>query len=124
MFVFKRSYKQDQFDSMLFQKFLIDLTLLTMATLSSKTVTIVGGGPVGATLADAIEKSGKAAHVLIAARDPEKTKKKLAESDMKHLKVEDAAAAIAAADILILAVTSVNTDEGIQEIAKSLGDDH
>jgi 8-hydroxy-5-deazaflavin:NADPH oxidoreductase len=108
--------------SMLFQKFLIDLLLVTMASLSSKTVAIVGGGSVGSTLANAIDKSGKAGTVVIAARHPEKTKQKLAETNMKHLKVEDAATAIAAADILILAVPSVHTDGGIQEMAKSLGD--
>jgi predicted dinucleotide-binding enzyme len=108
--------------------FIVLLTLLTttysssaLLSLSSKNVVIVGGGSVGSTLAKAIDASGKALTVVIAARDPEKTKAKLAEQNL-DLKVETVASAIASGDILILATPSAYSDDGIQEIAKSLGD--
>lgn len=107
--------------------FIVLLTLLTTTdsscamSLSSKNVVIVGGGSVGSTLAKAIDASGKAQSVVIAARDPEKTKANLAKQSL-DLKVETAASAIALGDILILATPSAYSDEGIQEIAKSLGD--
>lgn len=94
----------------------------TIMSLSSKVVTIVGGGSVGSTLAKAIDASGKAKSVVIAARNPEKTEGKLAEQGMENLKVEPITSAIASSDILILATPSAYSDEAIEALAKSLGD--
>ena len=99
------------------------LTIMS-AFLSSRKVAIVGGGSVGSALANAIVQSktdDKAASAVIAARDVAKTKAALAEKKLEHLIVEEKDEAIANADILILAVPGAHTDEGIHEIAKSLG---
>jgi 8-hydroxy-5-deazaflavin:NADPH oxidoreductase len=102
---------------------LLNFSLITMASsLSTKTIAIVGGGNVGSAIANTLVKSGQVGNVVIAARDPEKTKAKLAEANLADLKVEPVASAIAVAEILILAVPSVHSDEGIEEVAKSLGD--
>lgn len=89
--------------------------------LSTKTIAVVGGGSVGSTLAKALH--GKAKSVVIAARDPERTKGKLADSGLPDtLKIESTATAIASADVLILATPSAHSDEAIQALAASLGD--
>lgn len=94
-----------------------------MTSLSSQTIAVVGGGGnVGSALANALAKSGQVGRVVVAARHPEKTQADLAAKNLSHLTVEPVAAAIAAADILILALPSVQSDEGIREMAKSLGD--
>jgi 8-hydroxy-5-deazaflavin:NADPH oxidoreductase len=90
--------------------------------LSSKVVTVVGGGSVGSALAIALSKSGKAKDVLIGARDPIKTEAKLKEDGKDTLKVEVLATAISMADILILATPSVHDDDGLKALALSLGD--
>jgi predicted dinucleotide-binding enzyme len=90
-----------------------------MSFLSSKTIAVVGGGSVGSTLANALQ--GKAKSVVIAARNPEKTKAQLAEKGL-DLTVESLARAISSADILILATPSVQSDEALQGLAQSLGD--
>ena len=107
---------------MICAKLLLDLLVVSMVSLSSKTVTIVGGGGVGSTLASSIDSSGKAKQVLIAARDPDKTKAALAEKNLSNLKVQSMKDAIEAADILILATPSSHSDEDIQKLAASLGD--
>jgi hypothetical protein len=93
-----------------------------MSALSMKTVAVIGGGGVGSTLAKAIQASGKAQGILIGARDPAKTGEKLSKEGMGDLKVEAVTKAIASSDILILATPSVHNDDGIKELAKSLGD--
>jgi 8-hydroxy-5-deazaflavin:NADPH oxidoreductase len=107
---------------MFLSKLLLDISLIAMTSLSSKTVAIVGGGNVGSALANALAKSGKAGAVVVAARNPEKTKAALAEANLAHLTVEPMSSAIASADILILALPSVHSDEAIEEQAKTLGD--
>lgn len=89
--------------------------------LASKVVAILGGGNVGTTLANAILASGKAKSVIIAARDPVKTQAKLDEQGLS-LKAEIVSSALDAADIIIMATPSIHSDEGIEEMAKSLGD--
>ena len=89
--------------------------------LASKVVAILGGGNVGTTLANAILASGKAKSVIIAARDPAKTQAKLDEEGLS-LKAEIVSSALEAADVIIMATPSVQSDESIQEMAKSLGD--
>jgi 8-hydroxy-5-deazaflavin:NADPH oxidoreductase len=93
-----------------------------MNALLSQTITVIGGGSVGSTLALAILKSGKVGNVLIAARDPAKTKAKLDEEGKSDLEVQDMKAAIGAGDVLILAVPSVHSDEAIKKMVESLGD--
>jgi predicted dinucleotide-binding enzyme len=93
-----------------------------MSALLSQTITVIGGGPVGSTLASAILKSGKVGKVLIATRDPAKTKAKLDEEGKSDLEVLDMKTAIGAGDVLILAVASLYSDEAIKKMAESLGD--
>lgn len=88
-------------------------------SLSSKTIAVIGGGSVGSTLANALQ--GKAKTVVIAARNPEKTKVQLTEKGL-DLPVELVAPAISSADILILATPSVYSDVALQDLAQSLGD--
>jgi 8-hydroxy-5-deazaflavin:NADPH oxidoreductase len=90
--------------------------------LTSKTVAILGGGQVGSTLAKAILDSGKAKMVVIAARDPEKTKTKLLEQGIDSMSVEESSSAIASADVIILATPSLHSDEEILKVAQSMGD--
>jgi 8-hydroxy-5-deazaflavin:NADPH oxidoreductase len=90
--------------------------------LISKNVAVLGGGQVGSTLAKAILESGKAKGVVIAARDPEKTKAKLLEQGIDSLSVELSSSAIASADIIILATPSLHSDEEIADVAMSMGD--
>ena len=104
---------------------LFKVTYIAMSTLSSQKVAVVGGGSVGSALANGLAQSkadNKPASVVIAARNPEKTKAALAEKKLDHLTVKANKEAIAEADILILAVPGAHTDEGIYEMAKSLGD--
>jgi 8-hydroxy-5-deazaflavin:NADPH oxidoreductase len=89
---------------------------------SAQTLTVIGGGKVGATLADSILKSGQVGTVLIAARDVTKTKNKLEEMGKGHLTVQECATAIAAASVLILATTSTRSDDALKELVESLGD--
>eukprot|EP00567_Pseudictyota_dubia_P013277 CAMPEP_0197442490 /NCGR_PEP_ID=MMETSP1175-20131217/8497_1 /TAXON_ID=1003142 /ORGANISM="Triceratium dubium, Strain CCMP147" /LENGTH=222 /DNA_ID=CAMNT_0042972975 /DNA_START=14 /DNA_END=682 /DNA_ORIENTATION=- len=91
-------------------------------SLSSKTIAIVGGGSVGSTLANSIVQSESKANVVVAARDPSKTTAALAEKKLGHLKVEPMAEAIRAADFIILSLPGAHEDEGIEKLAKSLGD--
>jgi predicted dinucleotide-binding enzyme len=105
---------------------LIFTTTTTTMTLSSKTIAVVGGGQVGTTLASVLmQSSEEIGAVVIAARNPDKTKAKLTESpnsNVQDLKVEPLADAVKAADILILATVSAHSDKAIQEVAESLGD--
>jgi predicted dinucleotide-binding enzyme len=94
----------------------------TMSALLSQTITVIGGGSVGSTLASAILQSGKVGKVLIAARDPAKTKAKLDEIGKSNLEVQDMNTAISAGDVLILAVPSAHSDEGLKNIVETLGD--
>lgn len=108
-----------------FPKLLIDgLVLAVSMSLTNKTIAVVGGGSVGSTLADSIIASSQGApnRVVIAARDPSKTKAELAAKQLGNLPVESAQDAIRTADILILAVPGKHTDKGIQKMAHSLGD--
>lgn len=89
-------------------------------SLSSKTIAVVGGGSVGSTLANALQRNAKT--VVIAARNPEKTKMQLAEKGLLDLTVESVSPAISSADIIILATPSVHSDEALQGLAQSLGD--
>jgi 8-hydroxy-5-deazaflavin:NADPH oxidoreductase len=89
-------------------------------------IAIVGGGNVGTTLADSIVNAPPNANhqfdVCIAARDPNKTRTKLIEWEMEHLQVADSmAAAIVAANVIILATSSAHSDEAIAHVAQSLG---
>lgn len=107
----------------LFQILLLRSFIANMVSaFSSQTLTVIGGGQVGATLADGILKSGQFGTVLIAARDVTKTKAKLEEMDKSHLTVQDSATAIAAASVLILATASIHDDNGLKEMVESLGD--
>lgn len=83
-------------------------------------IAVVGGGSVGSTLAKALADSQR--EVVIAARDPAKTKAKLEESNLAELKVEDSVKAIQSSDVIILATPSLAEDKDIQELASSLGD--
>jgi 8-hydroxy-5-deazaflavin:NADPH oxidoreductase len=107
--------------SRLFFLFIMATTTETML-LSTQTITVIGGGPVGSTLATSIAKSGLVGKVLIAARDPVKTKAKLDEIGKSDLEVQDMVTAIAAGDVLILAVASCHTNEAIQAMVETLGD--
>jgi hypothetical protein len=102
--------------------FFLTFLIIPMSALSMKTVAVIGGGGVGSTLAKAIQASGKAQDVLIGARDPLKTGEKLAKEGMKELKVKALTEAIASSDILILATPGAHKDDGIKDLAKSLGD--
>lgn len=105
------------------------LPLLTTLTTNNENnlimtkVAVLGGGSVGTTLAKGLADDG-AHDVVIAARDPAKTKAKLAEAKggMEDLLVEASADALSAADVIILATPSMVDDAAIQEFAKSLGD--
>lgn len=110
-----------KFSTKLFIKaaFFLTATASSMS-LSSQTIAVIGGGGVGSTLANSLVQSKMAGKVVIGARDPSKTKAALAEKDLGHLIVESMPDAIAAADILILAVPGAQTDEGIEAVAQSL----
>ena len=98
------------------------LSTTTLMTLSNKTIAVVGGGSVGSTLANSISAAPtQNVKVLIAARDPAKTTAALAEKNLSHLTVKPMTEAIADADVLILAVPGAHADDGIEAIAKSLG---
>lgn len=87
----------------------------------NKKVAIVGGGSVGSTLALSLISSR--VDVVIAARNPDTTKEKLAANlETAKLRVLDQATAIAEAQILILATPSLHRDNEIEDLAKSLGD--
>jgi 8-hydroxy-5-deazaflavin:NADPH oxidoreductase len=96
--------------------------IIMTSSLSSKVIAVVGGGSVGSALANQLVLSGQAKDVVIAARDPEKTKLKLSEQGYPNIKVNDMKSTIASSDVLILATPSFHTDEGIESVAKSLGD--
>ena len=83
-------------------------------------IAILGGGNVGTTLAKALYDSKK--DVVIAARDPAKTKGLLAEAKMDELTVEAASDALKSSDVVILATPGISEDDKIEEFAKSLGD--
>ena len=83
-------------------------------------IVILGGGSVGTTLAKALSDSKK--DVVIAARDPAKTKGKLTEAKLDELTVEASADALKSSDVVILATPGMATDDKIEEFAKSLGD--
>ena len=102
--------------------FLLLGTMSSATSLSSKRIAVVGGGSVGTTLAQALASSDHSSNVVIAARDPEKTKTNIAQdSTLKDLSVDSVSSAVSSADILILATPSAHSDEAIQEIATSLG---
>jgi 8-hydroxy-5-deazaflavin:NADPH oxidoreductase len=95
---------------------------MSVNSLSTQTIAVIGGGNVGATLADSILKSGQVGTVVIAARDVNKTIQKLQEMNKSHLTVQESSVAIAAAHILILATSSIHNDDGIKTMIESLGD--
>jgi len=68
-------------------------------------IAVLGGGNVGTTLARALADNGK--EVVIAARDPDKTLAKLAESNFTDLNVEPMAKALKTSDVVILATPSM-----------------
>jgi 8-hydroxy-5-deazaflavin:NADPH oxidoreductase len=103
---------------LLLQSFMISMS----SAFSAQTLTVIGSGKVGATLADSILKSGQVGTVLIAARDVAKTKSKLEKMGKSHLTVQECATAIAAASVLILATTSTHSDDALKELVESLGD--
>jgi 8-hydroxy-5-deazaflavin:NADPH oxidoreductase len=90
--------------------------------LSTQTITVIGGGLVGSTLATAMSKSRKVNRVVIAARDPVKTKAKLVAMGKSTLEVQDMATAVAAGDVLILAVPCCHTNDAIKAMVETLGD--
>ena len=101
------------------------ILLLSCCTMSLPLkVTIVGSGSVGSTLATALAQSGQTQHpVVIAARDPQKTKAKLSKhAATKNLPVESIATAVAASDVILLATPSAHSDDSIRALAASLGD--
>lgn len=102
--------------------FVQPLIINMSSAFSAQTLTVIGGGQVGATLADSILKSGQVGTVLIAARDVTKTKLKLEEMGKAHLTVQESTAAIAAASVLILATASMHSDDALKEMVESLGD--
>ena len=108
--------------SFLYFLLLQSFTVRMSSAFSTQTLAVIGGGQVGATLADSILKSGQMGTVLIAARDVAKTTSKLEEMGKSHLTVQDTATAIAAATVLILATVSIHNDEGLKEMIESLGD--
>ena len=83
-------------------------------------IAVVGGGSVGTTLAKALLDNEKT--VVIAARDPDKTKSKLAESKLTELAVEPVSEALKSSDVVILATPGIADDDGIKAFAESLGD--
>jgi 8-hydroxy-5-deazaflavin:NADPH oxidoreductase len=89
---------------------------------SLKSISVIGGGSVGTTLADSISKNPSGYSVMIAARDVAKTKGKLEEMGKSHLPVQEMASAIAAADILIMATPSIHSDDGLKALVESFGD--
>lgn len=93
-------------------------------SLPFKTIAIVGSGNVGSTLASSLVEgiADESTKVVLGARNPDKTKAALAEAKKDFLTVLPLADAIAAADVLILATPGAHTDEGIEALAKSLGD--
>lgn len=102
--------------------FLLCFILLAVRSESMTTkIAILGGGTVGTTLAKALVDNGKK-HVVIAARNPDKTMTQLAEQKLTELKVEAVADALQEADAIVLATPSIANDAGIQELATSLGD--
>jgi predicted dinucleotide-binding enzyme len=96
-----------------------------MEILKAIKVVVLGGGSVGTTLAKALVDSGHVGTVAIGARNPDKTMATLGE--MKPpldnvISVEKAQSALASANVIILCTPGVSSDQGIQELAKSLGD--
>jgi predicted dinucleotide-binding enzyme len=83
-------------------------------------IAVLGGGSVGSTLAKALSDSQQ--QVVIAARNPTKTKAKLLEAKLDELIVEASADALKTADVVILATPGAAQDADIQALAKSLGD--
>lgn len=80
-------------------------------------IAVLGGGSVGSTLAKALSDDGR--NVVIAARDPEKTKSGLVPQE---LIVQPMLEALKTSDVIILATPGLFEDDAIQNFAKSLGD--
>jgi len=88
--------------------------------MTTNKIAILGGGSVGTTLAKALVDSQQ--DVVIAARDPTKTKEKLIQSNLTELKVEPVTDALQSANVIILATPGLYSDDAIQAFAESLGD--
>jgi predicted dinucleotide-binding enzyme len=70
---------------------------------------------------DRLVQSGAFASTVLGARDLEKAKAAVAEKG-KDLQCVLVAEALAAADVIVLAVRGAHDDDGIRAIAESLGD--
>ena len=96
-----------------------------MPTLAGKVVAVIGAGSVGFKLAASLARN-TAATVTFGARSAAKTEadvaKTAAAEGVAPIAVAPLADAIAAADVVILAVPGSHDDAGIQAIAASLGD--
>eukprot|EP00538_Stauroneis_constricta_P000090 CAMPEP_0119572686 /NCGR_PEP_ID=MMETSP1352-20130426/44747_1 /TAXON_ID=265584 /ORGANISM="Stauroneis constricta, Strain CCMP1120" /LENGTH=230 /DNA_ID=CAMNT_0007622373 /DNA_START=20 /DNA_END=712 /DNA_ORIENTATION=- len=87
--------------------------------LSTIQVAVIGGGSVGTSLATQIHNSKKVASVVIAARDPSKTRSQLDEKGMQYLKVVAVPDALKDAKVIILATPGIYDDAGIQAFVES-----
>jgi hypothetical protein len=96
------------------------LALSTTLDIMPNKIAVLGGGSVGTTLAKALADSKQ--DVVIAARDPAKTKEKLEQSKLSELQVELVADALKSATVIILATPGLADDQAIQTFAESLGD--
>jgi len=95
-------------------------TTSDIIVMTTNKIAILGGGSVGTTLAKALVDSQQ--DVVIAARDPTKTKEKLIQSNLTELKVEPVTDALQSANVIILATPGLYSDDAIQAFAESLGD--
>jgi predicted dinucleotide-binding enzyme len=96
-----------------------------MSILNGVTVAIIGAGSVGFTLATRLARN-TAAKLTIGARNVAKTQADVtAKSEAAGLAafpVSSTEAAVAAADVVILATPGAHDDAGIRELAATLGD--
>ena len=98
---------------------ILTFTALAHTNMISK-IAVLGGGSVGTTLAKALADNGHT--VVIAARDPAKTKGQLEQDKLTELVVEPKDEALKSSDVIILATPGIADDSGIQAFAESLGD--
>ena len=90
--------------------------------LSALRISIMGGGSVGSTLADKILESSQFASVMIAARNPIKTRAELAERNSEHIPVgDDINNTLESSHIVILATPGIHEESGIKAFAETLG---
>jgi len=90
--------------------------------LASLRVAVLGGGSVGSTLASKIADSGLVASVMIAARNPIKTRAELAERSLEHLQVgDDINKTLESSHIIVIATLGIHEESGIKAFAEALG---